>query len=240
MIAILTVASLALAGCNLAQPAEAQTTPTKSMRTLTINGTGKVTLVPDIAYLNIGVRNEAEEVSVALEQNNELALQISAALQEQGVEEKDIQTANFNVYPNQRYDNMGQVTGTYYVVENTVYVTVRDLSNLGKLLDVAISSGANNIYGINFSIEDYAGAQTQARDLAIKDAQQKALDVAGVVGVTLGEVQSINVAGSNYVQPYYGGYGMGGGGAMAAEASVPVSAGQIVITYDVTMIYEVN
>jgi uncharacterized protein YggE len=185
------------------------------------------------------VHSEAPDVSSALSNNNALAAAISNALQAEGVEVKDIQTANFNVYPMQQYDNMGQVTGTVYVVDNTVYVTVRNLSKLGKLLDVAITSGANNIYGINFDIADRETALASARDLAIKDAQSKALSVAGVAGVSLGEVQSIVATNTSYVQPYNA-YGLGGGGASGLEPAVPISAGQIVVTYDVNLTYAIK
>lgn len=241
IIAVLAIEALALAGCS--QPANSAATDNSltNLRTLSVNGTGKVTVVPDIAYINIGVHSEAEDVSSSLADNNDLATAISTALQAEGVEEKDIQTANFNVYPMQQYDTMGQVTGTVYVVENTVYVTVRNLANMGKLLDTAITAGANNIYGIDFSIEDYSGALEQARDLALKDAQDKAQAVAAVSGVTLGQVQSINVTGADYVQPYtYNSYGIGGGGASGLDTSAPISAGQIVISYNATLIYEIN
>lgn len=236
-IVVLLVGALTLTGCALFQ-APQQTTAPENVRTLTVNGTGKVILVPDIAYINIGVHSEAPDVSSSLSNNNALATAISNALQAEGVELKDIQTANFNVYPMQQYDTMGQVTGTVYVVDNTVYITVRDLSKLGKLLDVSIKSGANNIYGINFDIADRESALVSARDLAIKDAQSKAQSVAGVAGVTLGEVQAISATNSSYVQPYSA-YGMGGG-ASGLEPSVPISAGQIVITYDVNLTYAIK
>ncbi|HQK42026.1 MAG TPA: SIMPL domain-containing protein, partial [Anaerolineaceae bacterium] len=140
---VLLIAALTLSGCALFQPQQ-QTTAPANLRTLSVSGSGNVVLVPDIAYINIGVHSEAPDVSSSLSTNNAQATAISNALQAEGVDAKDIQTANFNVYPTQHYDNMGQVTGTYYVVDNTVYVTVRNLSKLPKLLDVAISSGANS------------------------------------------------------------------------------------------------
>ncbi|MFZ3071287.1 MAG: SIMPL domain-containing protein [Anaerolineaceae bacterium] len=238
LIASLMVGALILSGCTQSLPADASNTT--NLRTLSVSGTGTVTLVPDIAYINIGVHSEAENVTTSLNDNNELATAISTALQAEGIAEKDIQTANFNVYPMQKYDEMGQPSGTVYVVENTVYVTVRDLSNLGKLLDIAITAGANNIYGINFDVADRDTALEQARDLAIQDGKEKAQAVADVAGVTLGAIQSINVAGSSYVQTYKGNYGIGGGGEASSDTSVPVSAGQIVITYDANLIYEIN
>ena len=212
-----------------------------NIRTLSVNGSGQVTLVPDIARINIGVNSKADLVTTAVNKNNKQAQAITDALIKKGVDAKDIQTANFNVYPMNSYDNMGNVTGIEYSVDNTLYITVRDLKALSEILDAAIVAGANQIYGISFDIEDRAAAQVQARDLALKDAEAKANDIAKTVGVTLGEIVSINVSNMSYVEPYPM-YGMGGGMAMdmAAEASVPVSAGQIVVTYDVSLVYRIK
>jgi len=212
-----------------------------NIRTLSVSGSGQVTLVPDIARINIGVNSKADLVTTAVNKNNKQAQAITDALLKKGVDAKDIQTANFNVYPMNSYDNMGNVTGIEYSVDNTLYITVRDLKALSEILDAAIVAGANQIYGISFDIEDRAAAQVQARDLALKDAEAKANDIAKTVGVTLGEIVSINVSNMSYVEPYPM-YGMGGGMAMdmAAEASVPVSAGQIVVTYDVNLVYRIK
>lgn len=121
----------------------------ESIRTLSVSGSGQVTLVPDIARVNIGVHSEAELVTVAVNENNKQAQAITDALLKKGIEAKDIQTANFNVYPMNRYDNMGNMTGVEYSVDNTLYVTVRDLKSLSEILDAAIKAGANQINGIS-------------------------------------------------------------------------------------------
>ena len=244
-IALLLVASIGLSACSMlpVQQADATNTSPESvsapLRTLSVTGTGKVMLVPDLAYINIGVRSEAQDVSSALAANNAQATAITDALKAMGVDEKDLQTANFNVYSIQQYDQMGQPSYISYSVENTLYVTVRDLTKLSQTLDAALSAGANQIYGINFDIANRQAALEQARDLAIKDAEAKALATAATAGVTLGQIQTINVSNTSYVQPYTP-YGMGGGGAMDTTSSVPVSAGQIVVTYDANLIYVIE
>ena len=245
-IALLLVATVGLSACTMlpAQPAKATDVSAQSdsapLRSLSVTGTGKIMLVPDLAYINIGVRSEAQDVSSALAANNAQATAITDALKAMGVDEKDLQTANFNVYSIQQYDQMGQPSYISYSVENTLYVTVRDLTKLSQILDAALSAGANQIYGINFDIANRQAALDQARDLAIKDAEAKALATAATAGVTLGQIQTINVSTSSYVQPYSP-YGMGGGGAsMDAYSSVPVSAGQIVVTYDANLIYVIE
>ena len=235
IIGTLLVGAVLLSACGLM---EAQGVSPTSERYIRVSGSGEVAVVPDIAYINIGVHSEAEDVSSALEANNTQATKLTEALQAEGIEAKDIQTTNFNVYPQTRYDNMGQPVGTSYVVDNTVYITVRDLTKLGKLLDSAISAGANNIYGISFDIADKETVLAQACELAIKDAEAKAKSVATVAGVTLGQILSIDVSTPTYTQPYYG-YGMGGG-AEGLKTSVPVSAGQIVVTYTATLNYAIE
>lgn len=235
IIGTLLIGAVLLSACG---QIEAQGVSPTSERYIRVSGTGEVAVVPDIAYINIGVHSEAEDVSSALEANNTQAAELTEALKAEGIEEKDIQTANFNVYPQTRYDNMGQPVGTSYVVDNTVYVTVRDLANLGKMLDTAISAGANNIYGISFDIADKETVLAQARELAIKDAEAKAQSVAEVAGVTLGQILSIDVSTPTFNQPYFG-YGMGGG-TSRVETSVPVSAGQIVVSYTATLNYAIE
>ena len=208
-----------------------------SQRLMNVSGSGQVTLVPDIAYINIGVRTEAADVSTALSGNTAQATDISDEFIALGVEEKDIQTTSFNVYPMQKYDNKGEVSETTYVVENTIYVTVRDLTQLGKLLDTAVRAGANNIYGISFDVEDKTDAVEQARDLAIQDARAKAESIAAAAGVSLGELQNISVNSSGGATPYPVGRG---GGMETAYAEVPISAGTLVITVEASLIYEIK
>ena len=235
-LAIVLVAGLLLSACGNIQSQQSGSVPTD--RFIRVSGAGEVTVVPDMAYINIGVHSEADDVTTALSTNNEQATKLSDALKAAGIDAKDIQTTNFNVYPMTQYDNMGQPTGMKYDVDNTVYITVRNLANLGKLLDTAISAGANNIYGISFDISDKETALTQARDLAIKDAEAKAQSVASVAGVTLGDIISIDVSTPTYSQPYFGfGTGKGAGG---LETSVPVSAGQIVVSYTATLNYAIK
>ncbi|HAF49394.1 MAG TPA: hypothetical protein DCL08_09200 [Anaerolineaceae bacterium] len=211
------------------------TAPEKE-RTMGVSGTGRVTVVPDIAAINIGVRSEAEAVTDALDTNTAQANRISRALQELGIEEDDIQTSNFNVYPSDRYDPMtGQIEGRYFVVENTVNVTVRDLTSLGAVLTAVVEAGANNIYGINFNVEDREAAVAEARKLAIEDAKAKAQAIAEESGVELGEIISISVY-SGYTPTIY--YDAKGGA--YSEAAVPIAAGTLSITMEASLTYSIK
>ncbi len=208
-------------------------------RQLSVVGVGQVYATPDIAYINVGVRSQADTVAEAIEQNNTQARAINETLMGGGVAEEDIQTSSFNVYPQSEYDFQGNITRTFYVVENTVYVTVRDLNALGTVLDAVTTSGANTIYGINFDLQDKTPAQSDARALAVESARTQAQELADLTGVELGEITSITTFYS-YPMQYYG-YGMGGGGGAAPMASsVPITAGQMQVNSEVTIVFAIK
>ncbi len=238
IIPLVLIGILLLGACQLVPQAGNQAADaTSGARTITVTGSGEVILVPDLAYINVGIHTEAEDVTSAVNSNNSQARAIKEAMVGMGVEEKDIQTSNFNVYSMNRYDDMGNIAGTNYAVDNTLYIIVRDMPpRMSEILDAALGAGANQIYGISFDIANRADAMAQARDLAIKDAEEKALSIANTAGVQLGQVLNISVKNNSYVQTLAG-YGMGGG-MMDQAASVPVSAGQIVVTANADVVYE--
>lgn len=226
---------LALAACGTAAPVSSAASP--QVRTLSSTGDGTVYLTPDVAYIYVGVRAEADDVSTALNNNNVQANAVATTLKDLGVDAKDIQTTSFNVYPMQDYAPDGTVSRKYYVVENTVYVTVRDLTKLGTMIDAVVKSGANTINRVSFDVQDKETAMAQARDKAIANAMDEAKSIAAASGVKLGDLQSVNVYVNNTPTSVMDAKG----GAMAApQASTPVSAGQLVITASANMTYEIK
>jgi uncharacterized protein YggE len=209
----------------------------ESVRSMSVNGIGRVTVVPDIATINVGVRTEADVVTDALDGNTAQANAIARVLKQMGIEDKDIQTSNFNIYPSERYDPMtGQVEGRYFVVENTVNVTVRDLSSLGQVLNAVVEAGANSIYGITFNVDDRSAAVAEARELAIQDAKSKAEDIAAAAGVQLDEIISIGVYESSTPISYYDAKG----GMAEAAAPVPIAAGTLTIIMECNLTYAIK
>ena len=142
-------------------------------------------------------------------------------------------------YPQQQFDNTGKPTKTVYMVDNTVNVTVRDLSKLGQILDTAVKTGANSISGIQFDVKDKPAAIAEARKLSIDDARKQAQDLAAAGGVTLGDLQTLNVYSNGSPTPVFEGKG-GGGTAMSVASSVPTSSGQLVIIMNATLVYEMK
>jgi uncharacterized protein len=226
----LLVLGIALSACG---PSSITVQPQTPQRIITVTGMGKVTLTPDIAYISIGVHTQNASAKDAVTENNTQAQAVIAAIKGFGIDDKDIQTTNFSIYPQQQYDTNGKQTGIIYVVDNTVYVTIRDLTKLGNLLDSTVSSGANNINSIQFDVADKTGALSQARLAAVADAKKQADELTKATGVAVGEVQSIAYYDST--APITVQYAKAD--AMGTGSSVPVQAGSMQISTTVTIVY---
>jgi uncharacterized protein len=210
--------------------------PQVPQRTITVSGTGKVTLTPDIAYVSIGVQTQDASATTAMEANNTKAQAIIAAIKAAGVEDKDIQTTNFSIYPQQQYDKDGNMTGILYVVNNTVYLTARDLTKLGGLLDATVQSGANTINSISFDVADKTAALSQARLAAVTDAAKQANELTSAAGVSLDDVQTISYYDTSApITVQYARAAMD-----VAGGSVPIQSGSMDITTTVTIVYELK
>jgi uncharacterized protein YggE len=242
IVSSLVLASL-LTGCAGAAFAQTETPAgqgdeAKVTRTVTVTGSGKVYLTPDIAYITIGVHTEGENAAEAVAANNAQAQEVIDALLAQGIAERDIQTTNFSIYPQQEFDSEGKPTGTIkYIVDNSVFVTVRDITNVGDVLDAAVKAGANSISGIQFDVADKTAALSEARQAAVADAGVKAEELASAAGVTLGDVQTISEYTTGGPQPMYD---MRAAAPMAEAASVPIQTGQMLLTVEVNMVYEIR
>ncbi len=206
-------------------------------RTINVTGNAQVILAPDIAYISIGVHTQAESAKEAVASNNTETQAVIDAIKGQGVDAKDIQTTNFSVYQQTQTGPNGETQGIVFMTDNTVYVTMHDLTKIGSILDASIAAGANNIYGITFDVQDKEAATKSGRDQAMADAQAQGEQLAKAAGATLGPVQSITYY-SNTPSPIYyekaAAAGVGGGG------SVPISSGQLTLTVTVNVTYELK
>jgi uncharacterized protein YggE len=241
LILLVAIAVFAIgAYSNLVQAAPvAQTTTSETPRTLSINGHGEVNLTPDIAYIYVGVHTEHEDAGTAVADNNDQAQTVIDALRDAGIAAEDISTSNFSLWYSQNYDFEGRPTDAKYVVDNSVFITVRDLEKLGDLLDTAIGAGANSVNGISFDVSDKEAALAEARELAVADARTQAEELAGLAEVELGEIQSVSMYGG-YPTPYYGSRGGGDYAVEEAALSVPISPGQFVVSVDVSIVFEIQ
>ena len=239
LIAVVLTACGSVAAAQSVTPTPSAGTEGTPPRTLSVTGSGKVYLTPDIAYINIGVHTQGDDAAGAVASNNSQSQTVIDALRGLGIDARDIQTTNFSIYPQQQYDPQGQPSGEItYMVDNTVFVTVRELDEIGDLLDAAVAAGANSINGISFDVADRTEALSGARQAAVADARAQAEELAQVAGVTLGELQNISVGAGGYPPvPYYEGRG---GAAADVALSVPVSPGQMLVTVEVSVTYAIH
>jgi uncharacterized protein YggE len=208
-------------------------------RTLMLTGVGEVRAKPDTAMVRIGVIRRAVSAREALDAGNAAMVQIIAHLRQAGIEAKDIQTVNFSVNPVYVYDSTNQqpprITG--YDVANDLNVTIRNLADLGKVLDEAVSRGSNQIHGVQFTIAEPRPLQDEARRRAVSDASVKAQLYAQAAAVALGPILNIVESAAPPPVPVYV-----KAERMAAQAdgAVPVAEGEQVIEMQVNITWEIK
>jgi uncharacterized protein YggE len=229
---VLLILTIALSACGV----NASPVNQPIVRTINVTGSAQSNLVPDVAYIAIGVQTQNDNATQAMSGNNTLAQQVMDAIKALGVDAKDIRTTSFNIYPSQQYDQNNQLTGTIFVVDNTVSVTLRDLQKIGDIVGAAVTAGANNINSIQFDVLDKSTALTDARKAAVADAHKQATELAAAAGVILGDVQSISFS-NNY--PISVPMADNKTSSIRGD-SVPISTGQLTITVDVNVVYEIK
>ncbi|MGH2558901.1 MAG: SIMPL domain-containing protein [Thermomicrobiales bacterium] len=200
--AIVALAVLAMVGAafaGLSRPAAAQdaiatpTTAASGTTTVSVNGQGRVFVEPDTASVVVGVDVIQDTLAAAQTEATTQMTAIIAALTGAGIAEDDIQTVNFSVSILRDYDERGMpgpING--FQVSHQVNVTVRDVEQLGDLLDTVVDQGANAIWGISFYVEDPSGPASEARKLAVENATRKAQELAEASGMQLGRLVSIS------------------------------------------------
>jgi uncharacterized protein YggE len=204
---------------------------------VSVSGTGRSSVTPDRFSFNVGVQTVANTVDDAVSQNNKRVAAVLAALKAAGAQDKDLQTSNFNIYPQQDYKegNPPRILG--YQVTNSVTVRSTKVADAGRLLGVAIGAGVNTASGINFEVADPARGRDQGLRAAFADAKAKATLLAQAAGRTLGRVLTINEGTySAPPQPYMRQQAM----AMEARADVPVESGMQEQTYTVSVTFELR
>jgi uncharacterized protein YggE len=215
-----------------------------AVRTITVVGTGKASGAPDVAHVTVGVEAMGPSLQEVVSDNKTKMAALLAALKAQGIADKDIRTTSYNVYvenpqPPQPVVRGSQTAGSAavtYHVNNQVDVTVRDVAKLGDVLDKAVAAGANNVYGVSFSVDDPTKLQGLARANAIADAKARAQDLAGLTGVTLGDVISVSeVIGSP--GPIYP---VAMGARASLDSSVPIQTGELEVSMNVQVTYAIK
>jgi uncharacterized protein YggE len=208
-----------------------------SHNTIQVVGNGIAQGDPDIASIQLGVNLVDTDLERVIENANQSIEGITQALVGAGVLRQDIQTTNYGIWPEDVYDRMtGEPTGERkYHSDITIDVTIRDIGRMGEFIKVGLDAGVNNIYGINFGLDERAALESEARAEAISNARARAEELALGIGKRVGETLSISegVIGA----PSYGVgaarfEGIGGGG------GAPISPGQSTVRVEVIVVYE--
>ncbi len=205
-----------------------------------VSGSGKVSAVPDIAILRLGIEAQESSVAVAQEQANAAMNAVMSALKGRGIDEKDIQTQYFNIQRVTRWDEReGKEVVIGYRVTNMVVAKIRAMDEVGAIIDaVAVAGGdLTRIDSIGFSVEDPSAYYDEARAKAMADAASKAEQLAEMSGVKLGKPVYIteNVA---YPYPVYRQDFMAEA-AMAGAPPTPISPGEMEISLNVQVSYAI-
>lgn len=168
-------------------PFSVNSVTTNKSDTFQVIGEGKVVVRPDIAKIQVGVESQGSTVKLAQDQLNSAINKVSQSIKALGVDEKDIQTENYNIYPNRDYTSSSQkITG--YSASSNLSIKIKDINKINFVLDAATASGANQVGGITFDVEDKTKAENQAREKAVKEAKKKAEEAAKVAGFRLGKI----------------------------------------------------
>lgn len=200
--------------------------------TLSVSGSGKVTVVPDLATVQLGVSVERSTAKAARQAAATSMTRVVDAIRKLGIADKDIATANVSLGPVYDYPNNSSPKIRGYQLQNTVTVTVRNLDQLGDVIDDGVTAGATRVDGISFDVADRAAAEAQAREAAVKDAKAKADTLATGLGVRITGVASVSEQVST---PIWYGRNVAAAGAIAEDASTPVMPGTTDVTINVSV-----
>jgi len=234
-VGLLLIGTLLLGACAGEEAKTARTT-------ITVVGVGESSGAPDTASIQLGVSLVDEDLSRAVQEAHATSGRITQAMLTAGLTEEDVRTTNYSIWREDVHDpQTGMPTGeSRYHVDTTVEVVVHDVGRLGEIIGIGLDAGANNVFGINFAIENTAPLEAEARAMAMADVEARASQIAGEMGVELGKPVAIAEGTGGLASPFatYGlkGEAIGIGGAGPA----PISPGEMTVTIQITATYEVN
>ncbi len=206
--------------------------------TVSVVGEGEAAAAPDMATVTLGVSAEAPQAEDAAAAASARAAQILAALQAEGVAERDLRTVEISLSP--IYVRVGETGGRRlngYAARHSLHVTVRRLEAVGPAIDAAVAAGANEIGRIEFGVADDAALVAEARRRAVADAAAAAALIAEAAGRSLGAPISFSLGGSFAPRPAFA---MRAEMAALADAPTPVAPGEIVLRETVSAVYALD
>ena len=202
-------------------------------RGIYVQGTGTVYAEPDIATVEVGVDLREQDVREVVRRATQQMNAVLAALRAAGVEERDIQTVQFSLHREERYnrDDLPELLG--YRVRNVVRVTVRDMAGTGEAIASAVEAGANVVGSIHFAFSDPEALVAQAREDAVADARAKAEQLAAAAGVVLGRLEQLSESAAPMP------FAMDAPVMRAEMAAVPVAPGELAVSVTVSLRYAI-
>lgn len=210
------------------------TTQTKTSE-LSVVGEGKVEVVPDTAYIDVGILVENEPtVKKAQEKIDLINNKIIKTLEKLNISKKDIKTSNYSIYPNYKYENnINTISG--YNGNVTVTIKAKNIEVVPQIISKSTEAGANQVQGVRFTIDKPEIYREQARKKAIENAKDQAKKLAKDLNIRLGKITNVVESNSSQPMPFYAktmADGLGGGGGPEIEP------GSQTITSVVTLYFE--
>jgi uncharacterized protein len=249
LLSLLIVALLGLVGVVIANQLKAGQYISEGE--ITVSGLGERYVQPDLALVNFTVTTEEKTVRQAMEENAEDMNNVIQAIDDLGIAKKDIQTTNFNLSP--RYEwhrdeeekeiySSGERVLVSYEVTQTLQVKVRDLSEIGEVIDGATSAGANQVNRFELTVEHPEEIREEIRLQAVEKAKESAKELASQLGSHLGKL--IEVRFNSEIPPLvweknlYADFevAMGGGGAPEPQ----IETGENLIQETAYLTYKIN
>lgn len=211
-------------------------TTESDLSTVEVYGSATIEVEPDVAYINIGVNTENEDPSIAQKLNKTKMDKIIKALKSEGLTDEELKTLNYSIRKSYNYPKEGE-REEYYVVSNTLKITINDLSTVGRIIDVSSNAGANNINNIQFSIKDDSEFYNEALKLAMESAKGKAESIMSTFNETTISPKSVIEISSNAGITRSSEVMMESKGAYDS-VETPIQSGDISINARVRVIYE--
>ena len=205
---------------------------------LSVSASAEASRVPDVATLSTGVVTQAADANAALRANSTQMAKVVAAIRAAGIAERDIQTSGINIHPQYRYAENQPPVITGYQASNNVNIKVREVGKLGEVLDALVASGANQVNGPNFEIDQPEAAYDEARQAALKKAQARADMYARSLDMTVRRIVSISEGGG--FQPPMPMPMMKAMAMDSREQSAPVAPGETTLTANLDVVFELG
>jgi uncharacterized protein YggE len=234
----LAVVAAYLVGHSGGTPARAGEDSPAATRTVTVQGVGHVSVVPDQLGFDLSVDLVRDDLNTALDDSNAAMRQVVDTLEAAGVADKDVQTTDLSMNPEYSHKRGEPTTFRGYRVSQTVSVVVEDLASAGDIVTAAVTSGGTGVRldGLRLQVGDPEGALKPARTDAFEQARAKAEEYAADTGRDLGEVVKVSELAEK-PQSYDTDYREA---ASVADSSVPIQAGQQDLTASVVVVFELE